>query len=201
MNYHTLSDEVQKYALSFFEAHSKEQLLYHNVSHTKGVVSKALLIGNHYKLTEHDLFVVSTAAWFHDLGYYFNDGTHHEEKGVGMAAKFLEEAHLDKEIIAAVKNCILATKMPQNPRTLLEQIVCDADLFHLGTEEFMAENSVIHKEVEQASNTTISEENWYKSTIQLMMSHHYHTTFCASLLNKKKQENLEMLLVKQRADK
>lgn len=196
MNYNLLSEQVQKHALGIFEAHSKEQLLYHNVSHTKGVVRKVLLIGDHYKLDERDLFVVETAAWFHDLGYYFNDGTHHEEKGANMVSKFLNKAHLDEATIAAVKNCILATKMPQSPLTLLEQIVCDADLFHLGTEEFAMENTVVHKEVEQASNTTISNEDWCKNTIQLMKSHHYHTAFCTSLLNKKKQENLETLLAK-----
>ena len=30
----------------------------------------------------------------------------------------------------------MATKFPRDPKNLLEQIICDADTYHLGTEEF-----------------------------------------------------------------
>ena len=30
----------------------------------------------------------------------------------------------------------MATKLPQSPHSLIEQIICDADLFNLGTDMF-----------------------------------------------------------------
>ena len=33
--------------------------------------------------------------------------------------------------------CIAATKMPQKPEGVLQQIICDADLFHLSLPEYI----------------------------------------------------------------
>ena len=41
-------------------------------------------IADHYQLNERDFFIVTTAAWFHDIGY-LNGAENHEEKGAEMA--------------------------------------------------------------------------------------------------------------------
>ena len=37
------------------------------------------------------------------------------------------------ELIQRVSSCIQATRMPQSPLSQVEKIMCDADLYHLGT--------------------------------------------------------------------
>ncbi|MEJ7586720.1 MAG: Pycsar system effector family protein [Ferruginibacter sp.] len=197
MNYHPLAEQVKEYSLAFFNSPENQYLPYHNISHTEGVVKAAIQIGNHYQLDDHDFFIVLTAAWFHDMGYFLGDAINHEEMGAGKARSFLTESGVDETDIGKVEGCIRATKLPQAPDGLLEQIVCDADLFHLGTDEFKERNKSMRKEWENSFSNRVSKEDWLKSSIKLLQSHHYHTEYCKSLLDIKKQENLEKLLTKQ----
>jgi predicted metal-dependent HD superfamily phosphohydrolase len=198
MNYELITEQIKQYVTSYFAANSKEQLLYHDITHTESVVAAARQIADHYRLNEHDFFVVVAAAWFHDMGYCMaGTATMHELKSAGLASSFLKEKGMDEATITTVENCVLATKMPQHPITLQEQIVCDADLFHLGTDDFRKHNKQMRKEFEATRNSHISKDEWRKGTIQLLQSHQYHTDYCQALLTKKKQENLEKLLQKE----
>jgi predicted metal-dependent HD superfamily phosphohydrolase len=87
-------------------------------------------IGAACRLSAEELEGVILAAWFHDAGYVEAiEG--HEEKSVEIATSFLRENGYPQEKIARVAACIRATKMPQNPKTLMEQVLCDADISHL----------------------------------------------------------------------
>lgn len=167
-------------------------LLYHNLEHTEKVVAAADQVAQHYKLNLTDHFIVIVAAWFHDIGYYDNVFAH-EQISAEKAEEFLKGHAVDTEIIEAVKGCIHSTKVPQNPDNLLEEIVCDADLFHFGTEEFPEQNKLMRKEVEALYHININKDEWLHSTIELLENHHYHTGYCKDLLGKKKKQNLEKL--------
>ncbi|MEO6230020.1 MAG: Pycsar system effector family protein [Ferruginibacter sp.] len=197
MDYHSLSEQVKQYSLSYFKSRQNGQLLYHDIVHTEGVLKAAIQIGDHYQLNDPDFFIVCTAAWFHDMGYFCNDSSNHEAKGADKAAAYLSELGVDAETIEKVKGCILATRIPQTPATLLEQIVCDADLFHFGTDEFFERSKRMRKEYEKCTNKLISKEEWRQGSIDLLKSHYYHTEYSKLLLNAKKQENLDKLLKKQ----
>ena len=198
MDYHEISNKAQQYIDDFFENRISNKLPYHNKAHTEKVVAAVIKIANHYQLNDHDFFVVTTAAWFHDMGYYVGDGNDHEVKGADMAAVFLQGSSVDEATINEVKRCIVVTQIPQKPVTLNEQIVCDADLFHLGTDDFAETDKLIRKEYEVRMNKEIDKKEWRKGAILFLTSHHYHTDYCQLLLNAKKQENLERLLKKQK---
>ena len=192
MNYYTLLDEIKQYVTSFFHTHANDKLIYHNQAHTENVVNAAIEIANHYRLSDLDYFVVVTAAWFHDIGYFI-DPARHEEKGAEEAAVFLKRQGVDETTIQTVANCIRATKLPQNPTTLLEKIVADADLFHLGTSKFGEINKVIRKEFIALHNIDISKEEWRIKTIRLLETHQYHTDYARLLLSDTKAKHLEKL--------
>jgi hypothetical protein len=105
---------------------------------------------------------------------------------------------VDEASIEQVKGCILATQMPQRPTNLLEQIVCDGDLFHLGKDNFGELNKSMRKEAEERKGREIDKKEWRRDAIALLQSHHFHTDYCQLLLNQKKQENLDNLLKKQK---
>lgn len=192
MNYAALSGRIQDHVVTFFSKHKNPFFIYHNLGHTQSVVKAATQIGNHYQLSERDFFVVTSAAWFHDIGYHV-DMSNHEARGADLAAAYLRENGLDEPIITDVMGCILATRLPQSPKTLLEEIVCDADLFHLGTEEFADNNKLMRKETEARQGKEISKEDWRGSTIRLFEQHHYFTDYCQLLLNDQKQAHLDKL--------
>lgn len=192
MNYLELSDQVRAHAASLFHAKKDNRLIYHNLLHTEQVVKSVVKIANHYQLSDRDFFVVNTAAWFHDTGY-LTSFEHHEARGAESAKEFLTEKGADPEVIEQVVNCILATKMPQHPVSLLEQIICDADLFHLGGDNFKERNKLMRKEAEACTGKQISKNEWRLNTISLFESHHYHTEYCQDLLTAKKELNLQEL--------
>lgn len=193
MNYQHLVQRVKDYINIFYSDHPNKEIIYHNQEHTKAVVDAATQIANHYQLNDHDFFIVITAAYFHDLGYYVGEPKGHEDKSADMAEDFLKRLEVGDDIISKVKGCIQATKMPQQPQNLLEQIVCDSDLFHLGTAEFAERNKLMRKEAETIRQVAITKDEWRSSTIKFLESHHYHTDYARLLLETTKAENIEKL--------
>ena len=192
MNYLELLDQVRAYTASLFHDKKDSRLIYHNILHTEQVVKAVVKIANHYQLSDQDFFVVNAAAWFHDIGY-LTSYEHHEARGAELAKVFLLGKGLEPEVTDMIVNCILATKMPQHPIGLLEQIVCDADLFHLGGDNFKERNKLMREEAEAFSGKHIDKSDWRLKTIALFEGHHYHTEYCQDLLNSKKESNLQAL--------
>lgn len=197
MNYAQLLDQVKQEMVRCFKAHTDKGFTYHNVSHTESVVLRAAEIGNHYHLNERDLFVVMAAGWFHDVGYCTGGAIDHELRGADRASLFLKEKGVDEETIVAIRGCIMATRIPQSPANLMEQIVCDADLFHLGTDHFFEQNKLMRKEVEWRLDKKISKSEWRHNTIALMEAHRYQTEYARNLLDKEKKQNLDKLKQKE----
>lgn len=197
MNYTTLLEEVKHYALHFFKTHEDNPFLYHNLGHTESVVKAATQMAAYYQLNDRDVFIVLTAAWFHDMGYYTGPSEGHEKTASDMAAVFLRQHGVDEPTITEVQQCIMATCMNgQTPEGLKAQIVTDADLFHWGTDDFSERNKLMRKEAEARLNKKISKEDWQRGTIKLLNSHHYKTTYGQQFLEPKKQQNLEKLKAK-----
>jgi len=192
MNYKVLLEQVSQYVTAMFAAHADNALPYHNKAHTQFVVDSAIQIANHYQLSDSDFFVVVTAAWFHDVGY-FKTRENHERESVKVADNYLRQQGVEQETIARINQCIMATEMPQNPQNLLEEIICDADMAHFGSDNFLEKNKLLRKEIEAATNNEVSKEEWRLKTVEFMEQHHYFTDYCNVLLNDKKKQNLEKL--------
>jgi predicted metal-dependent HD superfamily phosphohydrolase len=192
MNYHQLQQEIETYVVNYFNDHHHADLVYHNLTHTKRVVQAAVQIANHYQLKDDDFFVVYASAWFHDTGYFI-ETLSHEEKGGEHAANFLADHQVDEKIVTAVKAAILSTRLPQSPGNLNERILCDADLFHLGSEDFGERSKLLHKEVEQLCGKEISKKSWRLKDIEFLESHEYHTDYCRLLLEAQKAKNIAKL--------
>jgi predicted metal-dependent HD superfamily phosphohydrolase len=193
MDFRNISEQAEHYVRSYFDEHANGTLLYHNLYHTERVVKASKQIGQHYQLNDTDFFIIKVAAWFHDIGYLKGGAPGHEERGAQMAAAFLGGTGVEPSAIEGVRKCILATQLPQRAVSLTEQIVCDADLYHFGTDEFDERNKLMRKEVEAVRGEKISKEDWRRSTIRLMEGHQFYTEYCRLLLNEKQQENLDEL--------
>jgi len=192
MNYQHLLKQVNEYALDYYKLHNNPMLFYHSKQHTEYMAGKATQIANHYQVNDRDFFVVMAAAWFHDLGYMVNLNCH-EEESAKLAEVFLRKHNVEESIITDVSACIMATRMPQSPTVLLQEIVCDADLFHLGTDDFFDKDKLLLKELNALHNTEISKLDWRRKSIKFLQDHHYHTDYCQVLLNDGKQKNIEKL--------
>jgi len=192
MNYKVLLEQVAQYVTSMFGGHADNGLPYHNKAHTQFVVDSTIQIANHYQLSDSDFFVVVTAAWFHDAGY-LKTREHHERESVKVADNYLRQQGIEQETIARINQCIMATEVPQSPQNLLEEIICDADMFHFGSDNFSEKNKLLRKEIEAATKTEISKEQWRLQTVEFMEQHRYFTDYCNVLLNDKKKQNIDDL--------
>lgn len=192
MTNHDLLAEVKKRIFNLYNSFDDQTLFFHTLNHVSQVASHVTEMCSHYGMDESNTFIVSAAAWFHDLGYITGGAVDHEIRSAEIASFYFKEKFLDPGIVQAIQQCILATTMPQKPADLLEQIICDADLYHFGTNDFFQRDRLMRKEVELRIGK-IPDENWLSGTIQLLESHNFHTRYCQNLLNKKKELNLNRL--------
>lgn len=186
-------EAAQQFVTAQYKDHPHPNLVYHNLEHTRQVVAAAEQISAHYRLEDTDLLVVYVAAWFHDLGYLLGEPKTHEEKGAELAQNFLNIQQVPLNIQEQVTACIMSTKMPQHPQNLLEQIVCDADLFNLGTKDFKNRTKLLHQEMELTSGKEIPGAVWTEGSLRLLEEQHYHTAYCRTLLQQQIEENISRL--------
>ena len=187
-------EKMEQSVRSLYALHTPPYLIYHNIHHTELVVKNAIEIASHYALNDEDMFVLQAAAWFHDTGQMFSKPSRHEEESVRIVNKYLgENTALPAYIITAIDSCIMATKMPQRAQSLAEQILCDADLYHLGTSKFWSINEAVKQE---AALRGFNIENWEKGTLQLLQMHHYYTGYCKATLDAGKADNIRQLIAR-----
>jgi predicted metal-dependent HD superfamily phosphohydrolase len=175
-----------------FHKQYSDSALYHNYNHTVEVVSHVEEIAKGMKLNAEERDIVIIAAWFHDTGY-LQSRKDHEALSASIASRFLHEQHYSEENIKKVVGCITATKVPQQPTSVIEQVMCDADLLNLGKKDGLEKGEILHKEMEQALGKSISEIEWIKQTIVFFQQHSYHTEYVRRNYNKGREENLSKL--------
>ncbi len=185
--------KIKPYIQELFTRRTPSFLKYHNLAHTEKVVERTIEISkaSPVPLSDRDFFCVITAAWFHDTGHLFNELKDHEQAGADLMAAFLKSFQLEDSIIDETAGCIMATQVPSNPKTALEQIICDADTYHFGTKEFLETDSLVYTELEERLNIHI--ENKTQKSIDLLESHQFYTAYCQDLLDKGKKENIAKL--------
>lgn len=186
-------DQIKELVQNYFADHLNPNRIYHNLQHTQSVVEYAIKIAAEYKLDSKSLFIIQTAAWFLDIGYT-EDPAQPEKKGARIAEKLLKKIPLDEDLIKGVKSCILATMIPQKPHNLMEQILCDACMFHLGSKDFASGSKLMRKEFTLITGEKISKEEWKRRDIELLQNHRFKTDFAQKLFEDQQKENLRILL-------
>lgn len=183
---------AEQYVKRFHDENFQGNLPFHDYQHFENVVHAAQLIGEAYELEQPDLETLCLAAWFHDLGY-FESPEEHEVRSAALADTFLEKENYPEARRAQVKACILATQLPQSPKNLLESILCDADLSHLGNEYYWDRCGRLRQELAIARGIVMSDPEWVDFEIDFLISHRYHTDVARSLFNEQKLKHIKQL--------
>lgn len=187
-------EEAKKYVMYLFNQSKEEPLAYHNWEHTENVFETAeLIIANTQGLSEDDQIAIKLASIFHDVGYV-DTLQNHEEKGAEYAEKFLLEHEQSEKLIKEVKRLIMATRLTHTPKDLLEEILIDADLSHLGKEDYFETSfKNLPKELKQCSNQSFSESEWLENCINFLSSHNFLTAYGREKFGPVKEKNIEKL--------
>lgn len=191
-----LIQEARQYVTGIFTNKVNPAFVYHSIEHTREVAEAAELMAGELGLPEEEKLVVLLAAWFHDTGYSAGQPKRHEEVSRDIAGEFLTRKGADQEVIDKVSNAIMATKWPQSPTNLTEQILCDADLFHLGIPEFPEKNKLLRQEINLLYDNKLSKKEWRQKNIFFLQQHRYFTEYGRNVLEPVKQLHLQALLLK-----
>lgn len=152
--------------------------LYHDIRHTQDVMAQVDYIAQQLGVEDHSLWLLRTAALYHDTG--FSVCRHgHEEEGVVIFRHDAEKFGLSSDEIDQVSALIRSTKLPQRPVDLLQQIICDADLDYLGRSDFPEISALLYLEL-KSSGEIESRQEWYKVQCAFLDRHTFHTEFSKS---------------------
>jgi uncharacterized protein len=167
-------------------------LTYHSPKHTKYVLEQAEMISMRENVSDHDLYLIKTAALFHDIGF-IQQYKDHEEAGCEITREYLERYSFDPVDAEKIFGMIMATKIPQKPHTLSEMIVADADLEYLGTDLFYKVSQLLYKEMLYL-DPDLDIPAFNQIQIKFISAHTYHTDFCKNHREEKKLQNLKELI-------
>jgi len=137
-----ISDKI----LFELETFLSEKLTYHGVHHTIDVVQQSLAIAKREGVSnKEDLFLLQVDALYHDSGFLttYKD---HEKESCKKAMQELPLFNFSEAGIIKICGLIQATKIPQQPNNLLEQIIADADLDYLGRNDFQKISATLQGE-------------------------------------------------------
>lgn len=196
VNAEQLLKETETYVQEFFAEKISKEYVFHDWEHTLQTVAAVRMIGEGFEFSEHDLLLLQLATWFHDTGYA-EGPKGHEERSCEYATAYFKDKLSDKDL-AVVLGCIRCTKVPQRPDTLLEQVICDADLSHLGMESYWDRTSRLRQEFSLTRSQVMSDTEWVDFELNFMLNHDYHTAVASDLFNKRKAKHIQQLLKQKR---
>lgn len=184
-------DDLEEFMLDKLERELPKYLHYHNLKHTIDVGIQAEILGQGEGISDEEMLLLKTAALFHDSGQTIQTRDH-ELIGTRIAASILPKFGYTNEQIAEIQQIIMATKLPPQPITLLQKIICDADLDYLGRSDFIPVSNTLYKELHE-QNLIGSINDWNKLQIKFLTPHHYFTETANKLREVNKQTQIERL--------
>ena len=183
---------AMRYALSRLERELPPELIYHGLAHTRDDVLPATRrLAALMKVSPEDARLLEVAAAYHDIGFAV-PGQEHERAGAEVVAQVLPGFGFTSEQVAAVQGMILATRLPQSPRTPLEEILADADLDNLGREDALERSEALRAEL-SALATPVSEAEWHRQQLKFFREHRYFTSAARRLRSEGQRRNIEKL--------
>ncbi|NEU08310.1 HD domain-containing protein [Flavihumibacter sp. R14] len=167
-------------------------LTYHCLDHTLDVVQQSERIAGEENIANcRDLYLLKVAALYHDTGF-LETYANHELKSCEIFLADSENFDLSIQEKSIITNLIMATQIPQLPATLLEKIICDADLDYLGRDDFFSIGDNLRREF-LSYNIVANDEQWEQLQIKFLQKHQYHTESSQKLREPNKQMNFAKL--------
>lgn len=181
-------EQASSYISKLFDARLPKNLLFHNKQHTLNVIRGVKDICYQMELSSLDRQVLLLAAWFHDSGHVVKY-IGHELESQKLANNWLESYGYPPEQIQQVIACIGATTMPQKPIGILQEVICDADLYHLSLEEYCHLQFQLKEEINLVFNRTYEDQSWMDENLYFIQNHRYFTSYGREILEPRKQVN------------
>jgi len=185
-------DRAIAYAIGRLRNELPPSLTYHRAEHTAlDVIPAVQRLAARAGIQPEDARLLEVGAAFHDIGHIHNSARH-EAIGMDLVHEVLPGFGFNPADVERVAAMIRATRMPQSPRNLLEQLLVDADLDSLGREDFMETSKALWQE-RASLGIPHSWPEWLEVQLLFLRSHQYFTDAAHTLRDAGKQRNIEHL--------
>lgn len=186
-------EAAKQYALSRLEHELAPDLFYHSLAHTKDHVLPAVIrLATMMNISQEEKNLLEVAASYHDIGFLIQR-EEHEQIGSDIAKQILPRFDFSPTQIKQIVAIIMATRVPQTPHNVLQEIMADADLDVLGREyDFWSRNQHLRAEL-AAYGEVLSDTEWYGRQLFFLQSHDYFTCAAQALRNAGKEKHIAQL--------
>lgn len=168
------------------------EFTYHNHIHAREVFEAVTELGKNSSLPNEELEIIQVAAWFHDTGF-IRSYLDHEYKSIEIVKEYLENIHYPEEKIDKITDIIIMTEMGNIPASLSEKIMRDADILHIGKEEFYSKSLTLKSEWESIDRKKFTELEWLQSSLDFINSTLFYTDYAKSKYERGRQKNISRL--------
>jgi uncharacterized protein len=182
-------ERARRYVIRRLETELPANLYYHGIHHTRDDVLPAVeRLADLMGVTGEALLLLRTAALYHDIGYV-EQRQGHEKIGVRIAKESLPGFGYHQSQIWIIADLITATHWPQEPHSVLEEIICDADLDTLGREDFFVTSQLLRREM-MTYGAEVHLREWHELQLDFLTQHHYFTAAAKALRDEGKRSNI-----------
>jgi predicted metal-dependent HD superfamily phosphohydrolase len=181
---------AKNYIVNRLQKELSPNLYFHSLDHSMDVLRSACHLNCMEEVYEPESALIETAAIYHDAGMIVTY-LEHEAASAKMAREILPKFHYSPQEIEIVESLIMVTTTPQSAHTMLEKVICDADLDALGREDFFITSFQLQLEwkLYGIMNSTLAE--WIRFEIDFMEKHSYFTFSAIKLREVQKQKNIQ----------
>jgi predicted metal-dependent HD superfamily phosphohydrolase len=187
-------EKLKQRILTLLNEQLPSDLAYHGTHHTLDVLDVCNAYIERESITDKEALLLRTGVLFHDFGFT-RSFDNHERNGANLAEEILPDFGFSEQDIKTVEGLIMATKIPQEPGSELEKIICDADLDYLGRDDYYPISNTLFKEL-QSLGKIKTEEQWKALQIGFLEAHHYHTDFAIENRQPEKEKRIAELKAK-----
>ncbi|UAB76063.1 MULTISPECIES: Pycsar system effector family protein [unclassified Mesoflavibacter] len=189
-----LVEKTESFVFELFKNELPDTIVYHNHTHTKRVFKCTKEIIENSEINVNDAEILMLAALLHDTGYT-KTRDDHEDESAKIAEDFLKKEGADQKVIDSVKDCIMATKVANEPKTELDKILRDADASHFGKKYFNEASEFLRKELEINGIATFTPSEWLDENIKMLSKkHRFYTDYALKNWQPRKEKNLAKLI-------
>jgi len=181
-------DEAYSFLIHKLEVGLPSYLSYHDIHHTKSVINACEHLAKTENISGDELVLLKTAALFHDAGF-LQHHDEHEDLSCQLARKHLPEFNYTQNQIETICQVIMATKIPQKPVNHLGEVLCDADLYYLGGDQYAANAENLFKEYKKL-DIVKNQIEWEVKQTKFLSAHHYFTQTAIKERDEQKQNTL-----------
>lgn len=191
--------KAERFILSKLKEELSPKLHYHSYDHSKDVTRQVERIAIGEGITDEDLFLLKSAASFHDAGF-IEQYENNEKIGARMVEEYLPRFGYTEDDIKQIKELIYVTEVPHKPKNVLEQIICDADLDYLGREDFHEISDRLRIELREHGKIN-SDREWDKMQVKFFNLHTYFSKTSIETRREMKLKHLEEIKQRLKEDK